>query len=481
MATSSFDLGVRGLLDVEIIGSGGSAVVYKAVRDAPGRFAMQETVAVKVLRSAWDSNARRRFEREQRVMDRLADTAGFVPILETGETDDGSPYIIMPFYDGGSLQERMSRSGPLDWPRAVRLVEEVARTLQQAHELDVFHRDIKPANILLTESGRPHVADFGISLIADDATTRATSTAAFTPAYSPPESFTEGLMPVAATDIYGLGATLWATLAGHAPFKEPGERPTPATVFGRVTMHQVGDLRERVPSPICRFIERAMAKAPEDRPATMGEFLAELQNGREDAYRGVEAPRLDVEPPVDPVSAELLDGVSKVDGDGPDRNIGTGPAPHFADWIDDESSTVTIGVLPTDVVDEASDPPTPPAETGEIEVVTADHPTREDPDPVPIRGTGDGNVSGRGDEGAIFGPAAPAVVVELIDPTAESAAESAGGNWLIKVAAVAASTVLLLLVAWWLLSSDVGSDATDDSLVIVAEGESAEAGSSESG
>ena len=293
MATSSIDLGLRGLHNVEVIGSGGSAIVYRAVREVPGRFAMEEVVAVKVLRSSWDTTARRRFEREQRVMDRLSETAGFVPIRETGETGDGSPYIVMPYYEGGSLQQRIARNGPLDWPRAVRLVEQVAQTLVEAHELDVFHRDIKPANILLSESGRPHVADFGISLIADDAASRAASTATFTPAYSPPESFTDGLLPVAATDIYGLAATLWAVLAGHAPFKEPGERPAPVTVFGRVAMQQVGDLRDRVPSPICRFIERSMAKRPENRPPTMADFLVELQEAREDAYRGVEAERLE--------------------------------------------------------------------------------------------------------------------------------------------------------------------------------------------
>lgn len=405
MATGSVDLGLRGLRDVEVIGSGGSAVVYRAVREVPGRFAMQETVAVKVLRSSWDSAARRRFEREQRVMNRLSDTAGFVPILETGETNDGSPYIIMPFYDGGSLQERLARSGPIEWPRAVRLVEQVATTLQQAHELDVFHRDIKPANILLTASGSPHVADFGLSLIAEDAAAKATSTAAFTPAYSPPESFTEGLRPVATTDIYGLAATLWAILAGHAPFKEPGEQPTPATVFGRVAFHQVGDLRDHVPSPICRFIEGAMAKLPEDRPAAMSDFLAELQVAREDAYRGVEAARIEAIPLVDagPAAAaggswlmsdagtaegHSLGGVDDVVGDVADRE----PS-------DVEDSLVMIGVLPNEIV-------------------------------------------------AIAEPA----------PDLEETPEA--GGWLTKVAAVAVSTVLLLLLVWWLLRGGTGPEGS---------------------
>ncbi len=419
MATGPVDLGLRGLRDVEVIGSGGSAVVYRAVREVPGRFAMQETVALKVLRSSWDSAARRRFEREQRVMDRLSDTAGFVRILETGETNDGSPYIIMPFYDGGSLQERVVRSGPIEWPRAVRLVEEVARTLQQAHQLDVFHRDIKPANILLTDTGRPHVADFGISFIAEDAVAKATSTAAFTPAYSPPESFTEGLRPVAATDIYGLAATLWAILAGHAPFKEPGEQPTPATVFGRVALHQVGDLRAHVPSPICRFIERAMAKLPEERPATMSDFVAELQEAREDAYRGVEAARLDTKPLVDALPVDAVDGSWAVSDAGDARGDGA------------DLETVDEGDgADLDTVDEGDGADRHPADSHHP-VVTIGLLTNE--------------------------------IVTTVEAAPGSEETRATGGWLIKVAAVAASTVLLLLLVWWLLrgGTDAGGSAGD--------------------
>ena len=295
-------------------------------------------VAVKVLRSTWDSAARRRFEREQRVMAHLSTTAGFVPIVETGETPSGSPYIIVPFYPGGSLQQRISLSGPIDWPRAVRLAEEVASTLSAAHEIDVFHRDIKPANILLTESGRPHVADFGVSLIADDAVTRATSTVAFTPAYSPPESFIHGLRPVAGTDIYSLAATMWAMLAGYAPFKVPGEQPTPVIVFGRVATQQVGDLRERVPSPICAFVERAMAKKLEDRPRSMADFVSELQVAREESYRGVEVPRTKTEPYVIPgptaPSKAFPAGVSK-----PVTEVDAGRAPSVTGDVE----TVAIG------------------------------------------------------------------------------------------------------------------------------------------
>ncbi len=310
MTDTTVDLGIDGLTNVQVIGAGGSAVVYRADRvrngelDQPDSLALEattpetsnpETIAVKVLRLSWDPSALRRFEREQRVMSRLSRMSGFVSILETGETSDGSPYILMPFYGGGSLQDRMRNDGPMAWPRAVRLIEQVAQTLVEAHRRDVYHRDIKPANILLSESGQAHVADFGISLIADETLGRST-VAAFTPAYSPPESFSDGLRPVASTDVYGLAATLWALLAGHAPFKEKDENVTTATIFGRVATQQIGDLRPRVPSPICHFIERAVAKTPSDRPVSMAAFLNQLREAREDSYRGLERARFDHKP-----------------------------------------------------------------------------------------------------------------------------------------------------------------------------------------
>lgn len=332
MTDTAVDLGIDGLTNIEVIGAGGSAIVYRADRvrddvDAQGSTTYEglsvdteltdsATVAVKVLRLSWDPSALRRFEREQRVMSRLSRMSGFVSILETGETSDGSPYIMMPYYAGGSLQDRIRNDGPMSWPRAVRLIEQVALTLVEAHRRDVYHRDIKPANILLSESGQAHVADFGISLIADENLGRST-VAAFTPAYSPPESFSDGLRPVASTDVYGLAATLWALLAGHAPFKEKDENVTTATIFGRVATQQIGDLRPQVPSPICYFIERSVAKLPADRPASMAAFLHQLREAREDSYRGLERPRYDHQPLDLPDEPPALAQVPVVDSEGP--------------------------------------------------------------------------------------------------------------------------------------------------------------------
>ncbi len=309
MGETTIDLGIQGLDQVKVIGSGGSAVVYRALRNDVDEGEPSE-VAIKVLKSSWDPNAIRRFEREQRAMRTLAGSPGFVPILETGTTSNGASYFMMPFYEGGSLHEKISRHGPIDWPRAFRLIEQVATTVDIAHQNDVLHRDLKPGNILLSATGDAHVTDFGISLISSESADGfPTTSTAFTPAYSPPESFTNAEKPSAASDVYGLAATLWALLAGHAPFKAPGEQAAPATVFGRVAMQQVGDLRDRVPSPICRFIEESMAKEPGDRPQSVTEFLDRLRQAREDSYRGVYAPRLELNTPTQIVNTPEPDYV----------------------------------------------------------------------------------------------------------------------------------------------------------------------------
>ncbi len=268
---SEIDLGIEGLAEIETIGRGGSAAVYRA-----RQIALDRVVAVKVLMSAWDVDVRRRFDRECRSMGKLSDDIGVVPIYESGETSTGAPYIVMPYYPAGSLQDEMNRNGAFDWREASSHIKAVAETIAAANESGVVHRDIKPANLLLGNDGKPRVSDFGIARqIADDQLANHASTPLFTPAYSAPESFSSNTA-VPTIDVYGLGSTFWALLAGHAPFKSKGEQVDMITVFSRVANDPVGDLREVAPDSICSLVERTMAKTPAERPRDAYEFLEEL-------------------------------------------------------------------------------------------------------------------------------------------------------------------------------------------------------------
>lgn len=271
MNLSVSNLGIEGLQDIEQIGSGGSSRVFRARQTD-----LDREVAVKVINSADDPDVVRRFDRERKAMGRLSQHEGIVPIYTTGVTDRGEPYLVMAYYPNGSLQDRLDH-GPLGWAEATDYIEKAATTIAAAHNEGIVHLDLKPANILLTASNEPRIADFGIAKSTSvNATARTTGTA-FTPAYSAPETFLDG-MTSPASDVYGLGATLWALLVGYPPFLRPTDDNNLMAVIGRVVNNPVGDLRPICPAPICAVIERAMEKRPEDRFQTASDFSAALHH-----------------------------------------------------------------------------------------------------------------------------------------------------------------------------------------------------------
>jgi WD40 repeat protein/tRNA A-37 threonylcarbamoyl transferase component Bud32 len=201
---------------LEEIGCGGTAIVYRARQRGLNRI-----VAVKMLRggrfgSLFDVE-RMRFEAEAVAE---LEHAGIVPIYEMGE-HEGRLFFSMKLYEGGSLAPRLGDFR--DQPRgAAELVAAVAQAVHHAHQRGILHRDLKPSNILLDASGRPHVADFGLAkrLEAEQELTR-TGELIGTPAYIAPErvSGSPWAGPATiATDVYGLGAILYALLCGRPPF-----------------------------------------------------------------------------------------------------------------------------------------------------------------------------------------------------------------------------------------------------------------------
>lgn len=263
------DLGIDGLVDVSVVGSGGSSTVYRARQDL-----LDRDVAVKVVHAAWSIETRERFDHERQVMGRLSGHAAIVPIFETGITNRGEPYLLMPFYEQGSLFRLMKDQGPLPWREATFILETLAQTLADAHREGVVHRDVKPGNVLLTRHLQPRLSDFGIALPTGLST--AGSAVAYTPSYSPPEAFVGGVAEPT-IDVYSLGATLWALLAGRAPFTERGETIDAAAVIERSTSTDVGSPNGSTPEPLLGLLNRAMDKEPRRRPADASAFAAELR------------------------------------------------------------------------------------------------------------------------------------------------------------------------------------------------------------
>ncbi len=267
-------LAIEGLEDVVQIGTGGSSRVYRARQTA-----LDRVVAVKVINASQDPSVARRFDRERKAMGRLSSHEGIVPVYSTGVTGTGEPYLVMPYYPDGSLQDQID-AGPVPWQIAVRYVDVAAETISVAHGAGIVHLDIKPANILLTPSGAPRIADFGIAKLTSSTHTARTTGTAFTPAYSAPETFLDGKATPAA-DVYGLGATLWALLVGHPPFLAPGDDSNLMAVIGRVVNNPTAQINHLAPQQICEVVYKAMEKRPQDRFASASDFSAALKQALE--------------------------------------------------------------------------------------------------------------------------------------------------------------------------------------------------------
>ncbi|MGI5217979.1 protein kinase domain-containing protein [Nocardia sp. CA-290969] len=257
------ELDAAGFTDATEIGRGGFGIVYRCRQPT-----LDRTVAVKILTGEPTEDNRARFVREQQAMGRLTGHPNIVPVLEAGVTDGGHLYLVSPYCAAGSLDQRIRRDGPLTAADALHLGVKIAGALESAHRLGVVHRDVKPGNILFTDYGEPALTDFGIAHITGGFRT-AEGTVTGSPAYTAPEVL-EGGSPTPAADVYGLGATLFSALTGHAAFeRRTGEKIV--TQFLRITTQPVPDLREHgISGEITALVEETMNRDPRARPAAAG-------------------------------------------------------------------------------------------------------------------------------------------------------------------------------------------------------------------
>lgn len=264
------ELASAGFEDARQVARGGAGVVYCCYETALGR-----NVAVKVLPSHFDEGSRERFLREGYAMGGLSGHPNIVNILRVGVTESGRPYIVMPYHSADSLAVRLRREGPIPWPEALRIGVKLCGALETAHKSGTLHRDIKPANVLINDYGEPQLSDFGIAHIEGGYET-ATGFFSGTIDYTAPEVMT-GNPATVSSDLYSLGATIYALIAGSAAHERKSGEDLIAQYL-RISTTRVPDMRpDGIPDAVCSAIEHAMSIDPADRPASAAEFGRELQ------------------------------------------------------------------------------------------------------------------------------------------------------------------------------------------------------------
>ena len=251
------------------LGHGGMGVVVKAFELSADR-----TVALKLIRAATDPAARKRFRVEAQALARLKHP-NVVQVFAIN-VDAPEPYFTMEYVEGASL-DKVLKVGPVPVAEAVRLIAAAARGIAAAHASGVIHRDLKPSNILVAKDGTPKVTDFGLAkrIDRDDQLTLAEAMLGTPSFMSPEQAGRKGKEIGPASDIYSLGATLYALLAGEPPFQSDDPVMTAALVL-TAPPRPLRQHRAEVPESLERIVSKAMAKVPQDRYATAGELANDL-------------------------------------------------------------------------------------------------------------------------------------------------------------------------------------------------------------
>ncbi len=201
-----------------LIGEGGMARVFAAHDEQSGA-----RVAVKVLSRlyAGDPRERERFAREAKTIARISHPS-VVRLIDSGQQDDGRPYLVMELLEGESLSERLKRDGRIDVAHALAIGADVARGLHAAHMAGVVHRDVKPGNIFLTRDGHTKLVDFGLSkTYAATALTEADVSVGTASYMAPEQLLADGVDD--RTDGFALGVTLYRAVTGAMPYDVKGK------------------------------------------------------------------------------------------------------------------------------------------------------------------------------------------------------------------------------------------------------------------
>jgi serine/threonine protein kinase len=252
-----------------IAGRGGMGLVYRARQKRPDRLVALKVIAPEL---AADVAFRARFEGEASIAAQI-EHPNVIPVYAVGD-EHGVLYIAMRFVDGVDLGGVVAREGKLSPIRTARLITQIAGALDAAHARGLVHRDIKPANVLIAAGDHAYLTDFGLTkLTADSQGMTKTGMFVGTVDYMAPEQV-DGRRIDARADVYALGCVTYQLLTGTVPFPRGSDM---AKLYAHV--NDPPPRLEGVAVPLADAVERAMAKEPDDRFLSAGDFGRAVEAG----------------------------------------------------------------------------------------------------------------------------------------------------------------------------------------------------------
>ena len=261
---------IPGFHHVRPLGAGGFADVFLYEQDRPKRW-----VAVKVmLDEVMNPRALEMFNNEADTMALLSSHPSILTVYQAGVAADGRPYLVTEYCPASYARRYRDEYIPV--PEVLDLGVRLGTAVESSHRSGMLHRDIKPSNLLVNEMGSPVLSDFGI---ASAANAGGGGLVAMSVPWSSPEVVNEQVAGSVASDVWGLGATVYAMLAGRSPFEseQPGQN-TRSHLKARITKAKYVPIgRADVPLELENCLRKALSRNPDDRYPTAAAFAEDLQ------------------------------------------------------------------------------------------------------------------------------------------------------------------------------------------------------------